>query len=369
MVDGDILFRPLNLGPITLPNRIVMSPLTRLRADARCVPTDLMVSYYAQRATAGLILTEGTHPSPMGRGYTYCPGLHNSEQAAAWRKVTDVVHQAGGRIFVQLMHAGRVSHSSLLPGNALPVAPSAIRLSGLVHTFAGKVAFETPRAIETEEIPGVVAEYRRAAELAVDAGFDGVEIHAATGYLPNQFLVSGSNRRTDRYGGSVENRARFLLEVVDAVAGVRGGERVGVKIAPGFTVNEMEDDDPIGTFTHVAQSLAPFRLAYLHVGYDSGYSRGGSMPGLRPVDLMRAAYHGTLLAVGGFNRQTGQQALASGRADAIVFGRPYIANPDLVERFARDSPLNPLDLTTLYGGDERGYTDYPTIHMGSNGKQ
>lgn len=362
MNDGDMLFRPLDMGPLTLPNRIVMSPMTRLRADAQCVPTDLMARYYAQRATAGLILTEGTHPSPMGRGYTYCPGLHNPEQASAWRKVTDAVHSAGGRIFVQLMHAGRVSHSSLLPGNALPVAPSALSLSGLVHTFAGKVPYETPRALETGEIAGVVAEYRRAAELAVDAGFDGVEIHAATGYLPNQFLVTGSNRRTDRYGGSVENRARFLIEVVEAVAGVRGGGRVGVKIAPGFTVNEMEDDDPAETFTHVAESLVRFRLAYLHVGYDSGYSRGGSTPELRPVDLIRAAYRGTLLAVGGFDRQTGAAALTSGRADAIVFGRPYIANPDLVERFARDMPLNPADPSTFYGGDEKGYTDYPEIH-------
>ncbi|AGA28630.1 LOW QUALITY PROTEIN: NADH:flavin oxidoreductase [Singulisphaera acidiphila DSM 18658] len=356
------LFTPIKIGPFELRNRIIMSPMTRLRADEACVPTEMMVRYYTERATAGLIITEGTHPSPLGRGYTYCPGLHNAEQAAGWRKVTDALHEAGGRIFVQLMHAGRVSHSSLLPGRALPVAPSAVRLSGLVHTFSGKVLFETPRALETEEIPQVVEEYRRSAELAVAAGFDGVEIHAATGYLPNQFLVTSSNRRTDAYGGPVEGRARFLLEVVEAVASVRGADRVGVKIAPGFTVNEMEDDDPSETFTHVARALAPFGLAYLHVGYDSGYSRGGSMPGLKPVDLIRAVYPGTLLAVGGFTRQSGQEAIASGRADAIVFGRPFIANPDLVERFARNAHLNLPDSANFYGGDERGYTDYPTLH-------
>ena len=355
------LFAPIRVGPFDLPNRIIMSPLTRLRADARCVPTALMARYYAQRATAGLIITEGTHPSPMGRGYTQSPGLHDREQVDAWRAVTGAVHAAGGRIFVQLMHAGRVSHSSLLPGHATPVAPSAIPVAGLVHTFAGKVPFETPRALETGEIAGVVAEYRRAAELAVAAGFDGVEVHAATGYLPNQFLATGSNRRDDAYGGTVAGRARFLLEVVAAVASVRGADRVGVKIAPGFTVNDVEDDDPAATFTHVARSLAPVGLAYLHVGYDSGYTRGGSAPGLRPIDLIRASYPGTLLAVGGFTGASGRAAVAAGRADAIVFGRPFIANPDLVARLARDAPLNAPDPATFYGGDARGYTDYPTL--------
>lgn len=355
------LFTPLRIGPLELPNRIVMSPLTRIRADEGCVPSSIMVTYYAQRATAGLIITEGTHPSPMGRGYTYSPGLHSPEQVAGWRRVTDAVHAAGGRIFVQLMHAGRVSHSSLLPGQALPVAPSAVQLSGEFHTLGGKVPFETPRAFREAEIPEVVEEYRRAAELSVAAGFDGVEVHAATGYLPNQFLVTGANRRTDRYGGSVENRSRFLLEVVSAVASVRGAGRVGVKIAPGFTVNEAEDDDPVATFSHVVRALDPVGLAYLHVGYDSGYTRGGSTLGQNPIDLIRSHYRGTLFAVGGFTRDSGRAALADRRADAIVYGRSYIANPDLVERFVRGAALNPADPSTFYAGGERGYTDYPTL--------
>ena len=216
MPDQPGLFTPVKVGSLELPNRIVMSPMTRIRAGEGCVPSERMVRYYSQRASAGLIITEGTHPSPMGRGYTYPPGLHTEEQAAGWRKVTDAVHAAGGRIFVQLMHAGRVSHSSLLPDHALPVAPSAIAVSGQVHTFDGKVPFETPRPLETAEIPAVIEEYRRAAELSITAGFDGVELHAATGYLPNQFQVTGSNRRTDAYGGSLERRTRFTLEVIEA---------------------------------------------------------------------------------------------------------------------------------------------------------
>jgi N-ethylmaleimide reductase len=299
----------------------------------------------------------------MGRGYTHPPGLHDEQQAAGWRKVTDAVHAAGGRIFVQLMHAGRVSHSSLLPGNALPVAPSAIPIEGHVHTFAGKVPFETPRPLGTAEIAGVVGEYRRAAELSITAGFDGVELHAATGYLPNQFQVTGSNRRTDAYGGSVENRSRFTLEVVEALCSVRGADRVGVKIAPGFTVNDTFDDDPAATYSYLARKLNSLGLAYLHVGYDSGYGRGTSPP-FNPIDLIRPAFQGTLLAVGGFTKASAEAALGAGRADLIVFGRPFISNPDLVERLRLDAPLNPADVRTFYGGDDRGYTDYPTLAQG-----
>src|SRR5271165_5890451 len=223
MPDHPGLFTPGKVGPLELPNRIVMSPMTRIRAGEGCIPSERMVRYYSQRASAGLIITEGTHPSPMGRGYTYPPGLHSEEQATGWRKVTDAVHAAGGRIFVQLMHAGRVSHSSLLPDHALPVAPSAIATSGQIHTFGGKEPFETPRPLETAEIPAVIEEYRRAAELSILAGFDGVELHAATGYLPNQFQVTGSNHRTDTYGGSLERRTRFTLEVIEALCGVRIG--------------------------------------------------------------------------------------------------------------------------------------------------
>jgi N-ethylmaleimide reductase len=298
----------------------------------------------------------------MGRGYTYPPGLHTEEQAAAWRKVTRAVHAADGRIFVQLMHAGRVSHSSLLPDHVLPVAPSAIPVSGTIHTFDGKASFETPRPLETEEIPTVIAEFRRSAELSIRAGFDGVELHAATGYLPNQFQVTGSNHRTDGYGGSLQNRTRFTLEVVEALCAVRGADRVGVKIAPGYTVNDTFDQDPAETYTYLAQTLSPLGLAYLHVGYDSGYGRG-TAPRFNPIDLLRPIYAGTLLAVGGFTKATAEAAINGGRADAVVFGRPFISNPDLVERFRVEAHLNPWDVRTFYGGDDQGYTDYPILSV------
>jgi len=354
------LFSPLELGAIEIPNRIVMAPMTRLRADKACLATPEMVQYYRQRASAGLIITEGTHPGPLGRGYTCPPGIHNQEQAAAWRKVTDAVHAEGGHIFVQLMHAGRVTHSSLLPGHALPVAPSAIAVTGTIHTFDGKVPFETPRALETEEVKGIVAEYRRAAELALSAGFDGVELHAATGYLPHQFQASGSNQRTDIYGGSLENRTRFTLEVVDALCQVWGANKIGIKIAPGYTVNDIFDEDPAATYIYLAKQLSPLGLAYLHVGYESGYSRGTG-PSFNPIDLLRSVYTGTLLAAGGFTKETGDAIIASGRADGVVFGRLFISNPDLVERFRTNGPSNASDVSTFYGGGSHGYTDYPTL--------
>jgi len=357
----DSLFSMLKLGAIEVPNRVVMAPMTRLRANDVCQATSLMAQYYRQRASAGLIITEGSHPSPMGRGYTYPPGIYTQEQAAAWRQVTDAVHEEGGHIFLQLMHAGRVTHSSLLPGRALPVAPSAIAVAGTIHTFDGKVPFETPRALEMEEIPGVVAEYRHAAELAVAAGFDGVELHAATGYLPHQFQASGSNHRADAYGGSIENRSRFTLEVMQELCEVWGADRVGIKIAPGYTVNDIFDEDPAATYLYLAGKLNPLGLAYLHVGYESGYSRGTG-PSFNPIDLLRKAYSGTLLAAGGFTRESSNAILATGRADGVVFGRYFIANPDLVKRFQKNAPLNKAtDMSTFYGGGAHGYTDYPTL--------
>lgn len=356
----DPLFTPLKLGAIEIPNRIIMSPMTRLRAGEGCMPTSEMADYYRQRASAGLIITEGVHPSAMGRGYTYPPGLHTQEQATVWRKITDAVHDEGGHIFVQLMHAGRVTHSSLLPNHALPVAPSAIAVSGTIHTFDGKVPFEVPRTLNTEEIPGIIAEYRHAAELAVMAGFDGVELHAATGYLPHQFQSSNSNRRTDAYGGSIENRARFTLEVIDALGQVWGAHRVGIKIAPGYTVNDMFEEDPASTYTYLAKQLNPKGLAYLHVGYESGYARG-TAPSFNPIDLLRRNYAGTLLAAGGFSKETGNEIIARKRADGVVFGRLFISNPDLVERLQKDAPLNVWDVDTFYGGGTRGYTDYPIL--------
>lgn len=354
------LLTPLKLGAIELPNRIVMSPMTRLRATGACLATPEMAQYYRQRASAGLIITEGTHPSSLGRGYTCPPGIHTQEQAAAWLKVTDAVHAAGGRIFVQLMHAGRVSHSSLLPGHALPVAPSAIAVSGTIHTFDGKVPFEVPRALETAEVRGVVAEYRHAAELALGAGFDGVELHAATGYLPHQFQASGSNHRTDIYGGPLENRTRFTLEVLDALCQTWGANRVGIKIAPGYTVNDIFDEGPASTYVYLVKQLSPLGLAYLHVGYESGYSRGTG-PSFNPIDLLRPVYSGTLLAAGGFSKETGNAILSSGRADGVVFGRSFISNPDLVERFRANAPLDSWDVSTFYGGGAHGYTDYPAL--------
>ncbi|MFA6210219.1 MAG: alkene reductase [Candidatus Obscuribacterales bacterium] len=354
------LFSPVKLGSLELNNRIVMSPLTRIRADNNCVPTEMMVRYYSQRASAGLIITEGTHPSAMGRGYTYPPGLHTREQAAGWRKVTDAVHAVGGHIFVQLMHAGRVSHSTLLPNNALPVAPSAIAIKGEIHSFSDKYEFEVPHALETEEVAAVVEEYRKAAELSIEAGFDGVELHAATGYLPNQFQVTGSNKRTDKYGGTLENRSRFTLELLEALCSVRGDNKVGIKIGPGFTVNDTFDEKPEETYSYLADALNAFPLAYVHVGYDSGYSRG-TAPTFNAVDLIRSHYKGTLLAVGGFTKESGEAAIVNGRADLIVYGRPFIANPDLVERFRVGAPLNTPDVKTFYGGSEHGYTDYPLL--------
>jgi len=357
----DSLFSTLKLGAIEVPNRVVMAPMTRLRATDACLATPLMAQYYRQRASAGLIITEGSHPSPMGRGYTYPPGVHTQEQATAWRQVTDAVHEEGGHIFLQLMHAGRVTHSSLLPGHALPVAPSAISVAGAIHTFDGKVPFETPRALKTEEIPGVIAEYRHAAELAVAASFDGVELHAATGYLPHQFQASGSNHRTDAYGRSIENRSRFTLEVTQALCEVWGANRVGIKIAPGYTVNDIFDEDPAATYLYLAGKLNPLGLAYLHVGYESGYSRGTG-PSFNPIDLLRKAYSGTLLAAGGFTKESGNSILAAGRADGVVFGRLFIANPDLVDRLRKDAPLNEAtDISTFYGGGAHGYTDYRTL--------
>ena len=354
------LFTPLKLGAIELPNRIIMSPMTRLRAAEGGLATPDMALYYRQRASAGLIITEGTYPSPLGCGYTYPPGIDNREQAASWRVVTDAVHAEGGHIFVQLMHAGRVTHSSLLPDRALPVAPSAIPVSGTIHTFEGKVPFETPRALTTEEVRGVSADYGHAAELAIVAGFDGVELHAATGYLPHQFQASNSNRRTDVYGGSIENRARFTLELMETLCQTWGADRVGIKTAPGYTVNDIFDEDPAATYVYLAKQLSPLGLAYLHVGYESGYARG-TAPSFNPIDLVRAVYGGTLLAAGGFTKETGNAIISSGRADAVVFGRLFISNPDLVERLRSDAPLNSWDVSTFYGGGTRGYTDYRAL--------
>jgi len=348
------LFSPVQVGPYTLPNRIVMAPMTRNRAGEGNVPTDLTTLYYTQRASAGLIVTEATQVAQEGQGYISTPGIHSDAQVAGWRKVTDSVHAKGGKIFLQLWHVGRVSHTLFQPNGGAPVAPSAILLEGTTFTPEGPKPFSEPRALETAEIAGVVAQFAEGARRALEAGFDGVEIHGANGYLIDQFLRDGTNRRTDVYGGPVENRARFLLEVTEAVVGVWGADRVGVRLSPTGAFNGMSDSDPAKTFGYATRELDRFGLAYLHVVEPLGSPK----PWVAP--LLREAFRGPLILNGGFNRETADAALAEGKADLISFGSLYLANPDLPERFAEGAPLNAPDQTTFYGGDHRGYTDYPT---------
>lgn len=348
------LFTPVQVGPYTLPNRIVMAPMTRNRAGAGNVPTDLMTVYYTQRSSAGLIVTEATQVAQEGQGYISTPGIHSDEQIEGWRKVTDAVHARGGRIFLQLWHVGRVSHFLFQPNGGAPVAPSAIPLEGSTFTPEGPKPFSAPRALETAEIPGVVAQYADGARRALAAGFDGVEIHGANGYLIDQFLRDGTNHRTDVYGGPVENRARFLLEVTAAVVGVWGADRVGVRLSPTGAFNGMSDSDPAKTFGYAVRELDRFGLAYLHVVEPLG------SPEPLVAPRLREAFRGPFILNGGFERETSSAALLEGRADLISFGSLYLANPDLPERFAEGAPLNTPDRTTFYGGDHRGYTDYPT---------
>lgn len=354
------LFSPARFGAIELANRVVMSSLTRNRAGAGNVPTPLMAEYYRQRASAGLILTEATPICPEGHGYPRTPGIHTSEQIAGWKLVTGAVHGAGGRIALQLWHVGRISHPDLQPGGALPVAPSAIRPAGQVFTGRGMKDFVTPRALELSEIPALVARYAEAARNAMEAGFDGVEIHAGNGYLLDQFLRSSTNQRTDAYGGSKENRARLLLEVMDAVCGAIGNDRVGVRLSPVTPVNDISDDRPQETFDYVVAQLNPLNLAFLDVLQGTG---GAPKEQWIPFDYdrLRALYSGNLIRNNGYDFETAQQAVMSGAADAIAFGRLLLANPDLVERFRRGAPLNAPDYETLYSGEEKGYTDYPFL--------
>lgn len=351
------LLSPLSLGDLNLPNRVVMAPLTRNRAGEGNVPTALNVEYYRQRASAGLIITEASQISPQGLGYPATPGIHSAEQVAGWQRVTDAVHTAGGRIFMQLWHVGRISHSSMQPGNAQPVAPSAIRAAGEAVTYQGMQPFETPRALDIDEIPGLVAEYVAAAERARDAGFDGIEVHAANGYLLDEFLRDATNIRTDAYGGSVENRMRLLDEVISAVKGVWPAGRIGVRLSPENGFNDIGDSQPQETFGAVVDMLRRHQLGYLHV------VEGDMLNDSREVDYgeLRRRYGGLYIANNGYTRERAEQALQQGDADLIAFGRLYIANPDLPERFAQDADLNEPDPATFYGGDATGYTDYPAL--------
>lgn len=352
------LFSPVKLGRIELRNRVVMAPLTRNRAGEGNVPQALNMRYYEQRASAGLIITEATPISEMGHGYPLTPGIHSAAQVAGWKQVVDAVHAKGGKIVLQLWHVGRISHPSLLPDNALPVAPSAIRPAGQAFTYTGLQDFVTPRALELHEIPGVVEDYRRAAQNALAAGFDGVEIHAANGYLLDQFLRDGTNQRTDEYGGSFANRTRLLLEVVTAVTKVWGAEKVGVRLSPINQFNDIRDSQPQALFNHVAEALNPFGLAYLHV-VEVGMS--GDAPQSFDFAELRNTFRGAYMANGGYDKARADAALASGAADCVAFGVPFIANPDLVERFLQGAPLNEPDRDSFYGGTEKGYTDYPTM--------
>ncbi|WP_427161980.1 alkene reductase [Aliinostoc sp. HNIBRCY26] len=353
------LFTPVQLGSYTLPNRIVMAPMTRLRAIDN-IPNALMAKYYAQRASAGLIVTECTAISPLSLGYINCPGIYTDAQIDGWRLVTDAVHEKGGRIFVQLWHSGRVGHPALL-GGELPVAPSAIAGVGSLHTPVGKVALETPRALEITEIGEIVEQFRQGAVNALAAGFDGVELHGAFGYLIDQFIQDGSNQRIDEYGGSVENRSRFVLEVVEAVSSVVRGGRVGIKLSPSNTFYGMYDSNPKETFSYVVKALNPFDLAYVHMMEPNEVDLS-TREVINPVTPhFRQIFQGTLITNGGYDHETADNILSKNDADLVSFGKLFIANPDLPQRFKLNAELNTPDPRTFYGAEATGYTDYPFL--------
>ncbi|WP_298353205.1 alkene reductase [Rhodoblastus sp.] len=354
------LFQPYDLGGLRLANRVVMAPLTRARATAGTdAANELMVEYYRQRASAGLIVSEASQISRQGQGYLQTPGVYTEEQARGWRLVTDAVHEAGGKIFIQLWHVGRISHVDLQAGGAAPVAPSAIQAKSRVFTAQGFVETSPPRALEAEEIPGIVADYVHAARLSRQAGFDGVEIHAANGYLLDQFQKDATNHRTDSYGGSIENRCRLTLEVVDAIAKIWPSDRIGIRLAPVSPANDVADSDPQALFGYLVRQLDARRLAYIHV--IEGATQGAR--DFAPFDYaaLRKAFRGAYIANNGFSRDMAVEAVEAGAADLVAFGRPFIANPDLVERLRRDAALNTPDNKTFYGGGAEGYTDYPTL--------
>ncbi len=360
------LFTSFTAGALQLPNRMVMAPMTRNRAAAGNVPSPLMATYYRQRATAGLIVTEGTQVSPEGVGYPNTPGIHTDEQVAGWRRIVNDVHAAGGRIVLQLWHVGRISHPSLQPEGERPVAPSAIKPDGQAFTFQGLQPFTTPRALESREIERLVRQFAAGARRAKEAGFDGVELHGANGYLIDQFLRDGTNHRTDQYGGSLVNRLRFLLEVTEAVVEVWGEGRVGVRLSPTSSFNDMRDSYPVRTFSAAAEALNSRRLAYLHVIEAGPESTTFDPTAARTLPSISQAFHGPLIVNDGYTADTAEATLLRGEADLVSFGASFLANPDLVERFRRGLPLNTPDRSTFYGGDARGYTDYPEYELVSN---
>lgn len=354
------LFDSIRIGDLELANRIVMAPLTRNRAAPGQVPSGLAVEYYRQRASAGLIITEASQVSPEGQGYIDTPGIYNAEQVAGWRRVTDAVHAEGGRIVVQLWHVGRISHVSLQPNGRAPVSSTARRAETKTFTSDGFVPVSSPRALRTDEIPAVVASYRDAARHAMDAGFDGVEVHGANGYLIDQFLRDSINDRSDKYGGAIENRVRILVEVMQAVAGAIGGGRTGLRLSPVTPSNDAgQDSDPQALFEHAVAQLVPLRLAFVEVV--EGQTAGAR--DFAPFDYaaLRRRFDGAWMVNNGYQRQMALEAVASGAADLVSFGRPFIGNPDLVRRLRENAPLNALDTNTLHGGGARGYIDYPTL--------
>jgi N-ethylmaleimide reductase len=367
----DKLFEPIELGPYHLPHRIVMAPLTRSRArQPGNIPWPLNACYYMQRASAALIIAEATQVSQQGQGYAWTPGIHSREQVEGWRLVTDAVHNAGGLIFLQLWHVGRISHPSLQPDGMLPVTPSSIKPAGdaFIENEMGEgemVPFVTPRALQVEEMPYLVQQYVRGAKNALTAGFDGIEVHAANGYLLDQFIQSSTNRREDRYGGPIENRARLLLEVVEAVSQIWGSDRAGVRLSSLDTQNDISDDDPEATFGYIADKLSDYELAYLHVvnpALKAMEQQNKPSPlARRMIDMFREKYRGNLMFAGGFDQDTAEAWLKQGKADLIAFGRKFLANPDLPERFRRRARLNDDDRSTYYGGGANGYTDYLSL--------
>ncbi len=361
----DKLLSPLALGRIQLPNRVLMAPLTRARTpDA--IPGALQARYYAQRADAGLIISEATNISPTARGYVYTPGMYSDAQEAGWKRVVDAVHRAGGRMALQLWHVGRVSHEMVQPDGRQPVAPSALRGEGaqcfveFADGRSGRHPASTPRALGIQEIPELIDDYRQAARRAKRAGFDMVEVHAANAYLLQQFMATGANRRSDRYGGSVINRARLVLEVVDAVSEVMGADRVGIRLSPFIEIFGLSDDEPAAMMRYLAKQLSLRKIAYLHINEPDWTGEGPQLSDEFRRDL-RDRFHGTLIYCGHYTAERTERLIADGLGDAAAFGRPYIANPDLVERFRRGAPLNAPDPVTFYGGGAEGYTDYPTL--------
>jgi N-ethylmaleimide reductase len=353
------LFEPYKLGPITLKNRATMAPLTRNRSAAGFVPGPLSAEYYGQRASAGLLITEASQISQQGQGYQDTPGIYSKEQVAGWRKVTDRVHERGGHIYIQLWHVGRISHTSLQLNNGAPVAPSAIRANG--KTFVGGTFADVsePRALELNEIPGIIEDYKRATANALDAGFDGVEIHGANGYLLDQFARDGANKRTDAYGGPIENRAKLMLEVSKAVAEIAGADRTGIRISPVTPANDLTDSNPQALFDYIVDGLNALNLIYIHVVEGAT----GGPRDIAPFDYdgLRKRFNGTYIANNGYDFKLANEVLDKNRADLIAFGKLYISNPDLVERLKLGAPLNDFDKATFYGGNDKGYTDYPAM--------